>query len=79
MLIKVLVGVCCHGINTVDANVSIVAQTIIRQKKHSLGSEPLLTVSHFSEKVSLGPGLYFEDWTPFVLGSLLYTRIHKGL
>lgn len=28
-----------------------VAQTVIRQKKHPLGSEPLFTVSHFSEKV----------------------------
>lgn len=28
-----------------------VAQGVIRQKKHALGSEPRLTVSHFSEKV----------------------------
>ncbi|XP_034349758.1 RNA-binding protein 43 [Arvicanthis niloticus] len=41
----------CKGVAYIIFKETKVAQDVIRKKKHPLGSEPLLTVSHFSEKV----------------------------
>lgn len=50
----------CRFTNTFDATVFVAAQNVIKQRRYSLTSKPQLVVSHFSEKVSVGPRVCCE-------------------